>query len=210
MIIHRIPAFIPRLFPKLIWSKPSNPSNIKTIYLTFDDGPTEGVTEFVLNELNKFQAKASFFVIGDKINQFKSTFQKIIDNGHSIGNHTFNHLNAWNFPDLTFEDNFYKCQHLLEENQVKSIGFRPPYGRINNYIYKDLSLLSPIVMWSILSGDYQSNLNPISASNKIMSSMKDGDIIVFHDSEKASKNLSVILPKILEFGHKNNFEFKAL
>lgn len=210
MIIHQIPSFIPKIFPKLIWEKPDNDPNIKTIYLTFDDGPSPDITNFVLAELKKYDAKATFFVIGDKVNRYPETFELVIKEGHSIGNHTFNHLNAWKYPALTYEENFYKCESEIEKFGVKSIGFRPPYGRINRYIYQHLIHHTPIVMWSQLTGDYDKNLNPSKAFESISPTLKSGDIIVLHDSEKSSKNLSVLLPKLLSFGKENGFQFKSL
>lgn len=210
MIFHQIPPFIPKIFPKFIWEKPSFTSNIKTIYLTFDDGPTPEVTDFVLNQLNQFEAKASFFCIGKNIQENPEIFERIIQNKHSIGNHTFNHLNAFKFPKQTYEENFFKCEKEIQKFNVQSIGFRPPYGRFTPYIYQELIHHKPIIMWSVLTGDYDKALNPLKAFEKIIKNLKDGDIIVFHDSVKAYKNLSVILPKILAFGKDNSFQFKAL
>lgn len=195
------------LYPNFVWRKPSDE---KKIYLTFDDGPIPEVTEFVLETLEKYQAKATFFCIGDNISKNPSIFQQILKDGHSVGNHTFNHLRGWATEDVTYLENVVKCQTEIQKNGHRTKLFRPPYGRIKR---KQANALLPdyeIVMWDVLSGDFSQNLSPEIVLKKTIKHTEAGSIILFHDSIKANERMSYALPRFLEHFSTQGFQFSKL
>lgn len=195
------------LYPNFVWRKPSDE---KKIYLTFDDGPIPEVTEFVLETLEKYRAKATFFCIGDNIGKNPSIFQQILKDGHSVGNHTFNHLRGWATEDVTYLENVVKCQTEIQKNGHRTKLFRPPYGRIKR---KQANALLPdyeIVMWDVLSGDFSQNLSPEIVLKKTIKHTEAGSIILFHDSIKANERMSYALPRFLEHFSTQGFQFSKL
>jgi peptidoglycan/xylan/chitin deacetylase (PgdA/CDA1 family) len=172
----------------------------KKVYLTFDDGPTPDVTPFVLDVLKRFRLKATFFCIGDNVAKHPTLYQSVIDQGHAVGNHTFDHLNGFKTTLDTYVQNTTKASELIDSKL-----FRPPYGRIRKSQIGALGLDYSIVMWSIISGDFDETLNKERAMNKMMKGTEPGSIIVFHDSLKSLPNLEVLLPKYCEFLAKNNY-----
>lgn len=210
----------------------------KTLFLTFDDGPIPEITPWVLKELKKYQGKATFFCIGDNVKKHPDIFQQIISEGHQVGNHTFNHLNGWhtskeNYLEnvnmaeaVMFEANFnekekkkrLKSKEAGNENresrkkkQETRKLFRPPYGKIKNSQAKALVKYGyEIVMWDILSGDFSKKISPEKCYTNVIKNSKEGSVIVFHDSLKASKNLKYVLPRILEYYSEKGFQFKSL
>jgi peptidoglycan/xylan/chitin deacetylase (PgdA/CDA1 family) len=177
----------------------------RRVYLTFDDGPTPEITNFVLEELEKFHAKATFFCIGKNIRENPDLFQLIDATGHTLGNHTMNHVNAWKIPSVKYLENRQLCENVFKEFGIDSVGFRPPYGRLTPSTSLDIRLSSNVFMWSILTGDYNSNLSPQSVLKHCLPKIKPGDIIVFHDSVKAFELLKVLLPEFLKYFYNNNF-----
>lgn len=207
MIPHRTPFFLPLLYPSLIWRMPADK---KELYLTFDDGPINGPTEFVLDELKKASAKATFFCIGDNIRKHPHIFKKIIDGGHAIGNHTFNHLNGWNTSiDLYLKNVALFDEQLSIANCHLSTMLRPPYGKIT---YKQIRALKhyKIIMWDVLSQDYSKYLAPENCLRNTISVTRPGSIIVFHDSLKAEKNLRYVLPRFISHFAERGYTFKAI
>ncbi len=208
MNLFRTPFFLPKFYPSLLWRMPTEQ---KDIFLTFDDGPVPGPTEFVLEQLKKYKAKATFFCIGDNVQKHPNVFAKVIADGHAIGNHTFNHLKGWNTSLENYLDNVFLCQSQFSNfNVQRSTLFRPPYGRITSAQIKSLKNQYRIVMWDVLTHDYSKN---ISRSNCLLGSVKatrTGSIIVFHDSLKAERNLTYVLPKFLEHFSSQGFAFKTL
>jgi len=204
----RSPFFLHWLYPDLIWKIPTQE---KKIYLTFDDGPVPGVTEFVLNELDKVKAKATFFCIGDNVRKYPDVFRRIIMDGHTTGNHTFNHLKGWNTPVKTYVDNVKLCDNqLTTDNYQLSIQlFRPPYGRITRSQVKALKDYK-IIMWDVLTHDYSKNISPDRCLRGSIAATRPGSIIVFHDSLKAEKNLSYALPRLLDHFYNNGFTFESI
>lgn len=181
----------------------------KVIYLTFDDGPIPDVTEFVLEQLAEFNAKATFFCIGDNVLKHPDIFRKIIEGGHSVGNHTFNHLNGWKTDNATYFDNVALCQAEIEKHGVSTNLFRPPYGRIK---FSQLSKLADykIIMWDVLTKDYNQNVGKEIVLNKTLKHSEAGSIVLMHDSLKAYENMRFTLPKFLEeFGNKG-YRFEKL
>jgi peptidoglycan-N-acetylglucosamine deacetylase len=186
------------------------------IYLTFDDGPTPEITEWVLLELKKHQAKATFFCIGKNIKNHNDIFMKTIAEGHSIGNHTYNHLNGWKTATEDYLDNIDSCKSEIKNlnseicNLQPSL-FRPPYGKIKKAQSKKLRKLgSKIIMWDVLSADFDQSISPEKCLENVLQNVQSGSIIVFHDSVKAFKNLEYTLPRSLEILKQRGFVFEVI
>jgi len=196
------------MFPNYIWDIATND---KTIYITFDDGPTPEITHWTLETLNAYNAKATFFCIGNNIEKHPEIFRSIIKNGHSIGNHTQNHVKGWKTKTDAYLDEVKQAQTNIEKEIKNSKLFRPPYGKITSKQGK--SLLKDgykIIMWDILSFDWDSNISQETCFKNAISKSKNGSIIVFHDSLKAAKNMQYALPKVLEYFTKQGYRFKSL
>ena len=195
-----MPRFIQRLYPERIWAFSREE---KSIYLTFDDGPIPEVTPWVLDELKKYNAKATFFCIGENVQKHPEIFQRILSEGHSVGNHTFNHLNGWKTATSEYIENVDKAEGQMGNNSKFKIQdsrlFRPPYGKITSKQAKILQRKGfKIVMWDIISYDYDANTSPEKCLQNVLKNIKPGSVVVFHDSLKAEKNLRFLLPKVLE------------
>jgi len=231
MYLVKSPLLLKWYYPTLLWNMPRSD---KVIYLTFDDGPIPNVTDFVLKTLKAFNAKATFFCIGDNIVKHPDVFNRVKNDGHAIGNHTFNHLRGWKTDDETYVSNFLKCQALTQ-----STLFRPPYGRIKKSQIKKLKSvalsLNPdpkapiknstsadslqhqipgtplkIVMWDVLSGDFDPNLSPEKCFQNVVRHTGKGSIVVFHDSLKAAERLTYALPKVLTYYSERGYRFECL
>jgi peptidoglycan/xylan/chitin deacetylase (PgdA/CDA1 family) len=225
MYLIKSPLLLKWYYPSLLWNKSRTE---KVIYLTFDDGPIPNVTDFVLKTLKVFNAKATFFCIGDNIVKHPEVFERVKNDGHAIGNHTFNHLKGWKTDNETYLQNTLKCQELTQTNL-----FRPPYGRIRKSQIKSLKseVRSPksifqspksdsgletqdsrlnIVMWDVLSGDFDTKLSPEKCYQNVIKHTENGSIIVFHDSLKAFDRLSYTLPKVLAYFTEKGFTFSTL
>jgi peptidoglycan/xylan/chitin deacetylase (PgdA/CDA1 family) len=199
------------LFSKWIWDIPNTK---KVVYLTFDDGPTPEVTSWVLDELNKYNFKATFFCIGDNIRKYPVIFKKIISEGHAVGNHTFNHLNGWKTSTQNYIDNTELCQEIIDKNmQYNSDSkiFRPPYGKIKTAQSRALLKMGyKIIMWDVLSADFDGKITNEECLNNVIMNLQPGSIIVFHDSIKAFEKLKYVLPATLQYLQDNNYETKVL
>lgn len=206
MIPHRTPFVLPWLYPSLTWRMPSVG---KSIYLTFDDGPVHGPTDFALEALKEYSAKATFFCIGDNVHKHPDVFKKIISEGHAVGNHTFNHLNGWKTASSLYLDNVKKCDDVLASHASSAKLFRPPYGRITRNQIKLLEGYT-IVMWDVLSVDYAKSLSAERCLQNTIGATRDGSIVVFHDSYKAEKNMTHALPRYLEHFTSKGYSFKTL
>jgi peptidoglycan-N-acetylglucosamine deacetylase len=207
-------AIIKKIFSNYIWDIPNNENKI---YLTFDDGPTAEITEWILEELQKHNAKATFFCIGKNIESHPSVFEKIINKNHSIGNHTYNHLNGWKTPNERYLKNISLCTESIEKHlkPEKKEGnyklFRPPYGRIKPLQARKLRKQGyKIIMWDVLSADFDTSVTKEQCLENVISNIESGSIIVFHDSVKAFKNLKYSLPKVLDYLDQNNFQYSTL
>lgn len=188
MYFTRTPAYLKSLFGGLTWDVPETDA----IFLTFDDGPVPGVTDKVLDMLAASEVKATFFCIGQNVQKHPELYRRILDEGHAVGNHTFHHLNGWRSNDETYLEDVEKCADL-----VSSRLFRPPYGRIG---YRQMQLLKQqyrIIMWDILSGDFDELLTADDCANNVLSGMRGGSIIVWHDSEKAAPRMLPALERVL-------------
>ena len=207
-------AIIKKIFSKYVWDK-SNSEN--KIYLTFDDGPIPEITEWVLEELQKHNAKATFFCIGHNIEKYPDIFKKVINQGHAVGNHTFNHLNGWKTTTGEYIENSTKWQEVsgstpISKEKIKNTQlFRPPYGKIRKSQAKRLRQLGyKIIMWDVLSADYDTTITPKKCLKNVLENVSSGSIIVFHDSIKAFPNLKYTLPKALEFWAAKGYTFEKL
>lgn len=200
---------IKKLFHNYIWDLPNND---KIVYITFDDGPTPKITEWTLAQLKNYNAKATFFCIGNNIEKHPEIFDKIIKENHSIGNHTFNHLKGWETTNEIYIENTLLCDsELVKNNYLDCKLFRPPYGRIKKQQATALKKLGyKIIMWDVLSADFDPFITPQKCLENVLSNVKSGSIIVFHDSEKAFINLEFVLPKSLAFLKENGFRFEAI
>ncbi len=190
------------MLPQLVWNKSREE---RSIYVTFDDGPHPLITPWVLNELDKVNAKATFFVVGDNVRKYPDVIQEIKERGHSIGNHTQHHAKGWGMAKEEYLKEIEACKEEIKEERL----FRPPYGRINFNAISDLTQYD-IVMWDLLSLDYKPRLDTNKSLNRMKRKTNEGTIVVFHDSEKAEKNLKMMLPNYLRFVRDQGFEMKAL
>ncbi len=175
------------------------------MYLNFDDGPIQEVTPWVLETLKKFNAKATFFCVGENVNKNPEVFQEILNQGHSVGNHTYNHLNGWATDNIPYFHNVRHCANL-----VKSSLFRPPYGRLMPKQAQFLQRHYRIIMWDVLSGDFDPKISQTQCWNNVKTKTKPGSIVVFHDSLKSFEKLQFVLPKVLQYFGEKGFRFEAL
>ena len=205
----RTPSILPWLFPTLTWRIETAS---KELFLTFDDGPIAGPTEFVLDTLNQFNAKATFFCIGDNIKKHQDVFKRIVAEGHLIGNHTHNHLKGWNTSVEKYSSNIKECanQIRLVSPDAKVELFRPPYGRIKNSQVKAVQLNYKIIMWDVLTSDYSKSVSRERCLRGSIQATRPGSIIVFHDSLKAKRNMEYTLPRYLEHFVNLGYSFKVL
>ncbi len=198
-----IPKWFQKFFPLYIWQIPGKESN--DVYLTFDDGPHPDISIWVCEQLERYQMKATFFCVGDNVRKYPGTLESILSKGHIAGNHTMHHLKGWNTGTEVYTDDVKQCS-----DYVKSDLFRPPYGRISKNQSRALQKNYRIVMWNLLSCDFDKKLNPEKALKGLKKKTTNGSIIVFHDSEKAEQNLKFILPPYLEFLNAKGYICKTL
>lgn len=197
-------GFVRWWFPQYTWlgAKKSKP----TVYLTFDDGPKPAITTWVLEQLANYQAKATFFCVGANVQKYPEVYQQVIDQGHKVGNHTFNHMNGWKASTSKYIDNVEQCAKV-----VNSKLFRPPYGRIWG---KQAKILLDqgydIVMWDIIAGDFDPKISGEKCLQNILKYCQDSSIIVLHDSTKAWERLEYVLPRLLDYCAKQGYSFSTL
>ena len=202
-------SLIKMVFNNLVWDIPNLD---KKIFLTFDDGPIPEITEWVLDILKSEEIKATFFCIGDNIKKHPEVYKRILAEGHQTGNHTFNHLNGWKTETNHYIDNFKLCEtECLKLNTEHSFLFRPPYGKIKPSQTKAIRNLGyKIIMWDVLSYDFDPNIIPEKCLENVISNTEQGSIIVFHDSKKAEKNLKYALPKAIQILKNKGFVFDVI
>lgn len=208
-MIYRVPFFLPWLYPNLTWSIPTKE---KQLYLTFDDGPIPGPTDFVLETLSKYSIKATFFCIGDNVRKHPEVFKKIITQGHTIGNHTFNHMKGWKTSLGKYVENVNQCDEIFRTSSLKPRTpnlFRPPYGRITRSQIKAL-VDYKIIMWDVLTNDYDKLKSPETVLKNSIRATRPGSIIVFHDSLKAERNMTYALPKYIDHFIHQGYSFNVL
>jgi peptidoglycan/xylan/chitin deacetylase (PgdA/CDA1 family) len=199
---------IKKLFSNYVWDIPNTENKV---FLTFDDGPIPEVTDWVLQQLKQYNAKATFFCIGDNINKHPEIFMKVISDGHSVGNHTFNHFKGWRTKTEKYIENTNLCQTEILKHKINSNLFRPPYGKIKPSQSKILRKLGyKIIMWDIISYDFDATVSQEECLENVLRNVKSGSIIVFHDSKKAFQNLEYVLPRVLENLDKRKFVFEKM
>ena len=201
-LIQRAPRILKPISSQLIWEIESDK---KEVFLTFDDGPHPEITPWVLAELKKHNAKATFFLVGENAKNYPEVIKQIIAEGHHIGNHTYNHVKGWSTSAKKYYRNTLKCEPLFQTTL-----FRPPHGRITKSQYNRLSRKYRIIMWSVLSGDYDRLLKPKKIINGVLKNTVEGSVIVFHDSVKAEKNLKESLPEVLTQLYANGFKSSSI
>lgn len=202
MYLVKTPNFIRNLFPNFVWHVPTHE---KTIFLTFDDGPIPEVTPWVLSQLEQYRAQATFFCVGDNIRKHHPVFEQVKAAGHALGSHTFNHLSGWASDNIPY---FHNVRHCAR--QTGSTLFRPPYGRLKPSQAQFLQRHYQIVMWDILSGDFDPAITPEQCLANVTEHAGPGSIVVFHDSLKAQENLMYTLPRVLEYFSSLGYAFEKL
>ena len=205
MYLVKTPWWLRMFYPFLTWRIKTSG---KKIYLTFDDGPHETATPFVLDLLKQYNARATFFCIGKNVAKHPAIYERVLAEGHSVGNHTMNHVNGWKVNDAVYVDEVTQAGVL-----IRSDLFRPPYGRIKRSQQRKLKTINPklkTIMWDVLSGDFDTGLPPEGCLAYVLYHTKAGSIIVFHDSTKAWERMSFALPKVLEHFSKEGFEFAVI
>ncbi len=203
--LHKSNFLLRTVYPECWWKIEDQAE--PTIYLTFDDGPIPDVTEFVLEQLDKFAAQATFFCIGDNVQKHRDILYKVLECGHMVGNHTFNHLNGWKTNDAVYLENIQKCQTLLG---VDTSLFRPPYGRIKKTQVAEVMEHYSIVMWDVLTGDFDRSLPADVCLRKTIQYTRPGSIVVFHDSLKAWPTMRYVLPRTLAYFAARGYSFRAV
>lgn len=208
-VFYKTPSLIKYLLPRATWNK-KNSQN--TIYLTFDDGPIPGLTEDILEILAKFNAKATFFCVGDNIRKNPEIFENTIKAGHSIGNHTQHHLKAWKTSENDYLNDLDTCSEFIQKYlSVPAKLFRPPYGQINPKLADKIAQKGyEVIMWDVLSKDYNAKLNPETILSNTIKYTENGTIIVFHDNIKAENNVLTVLPKYLKHFSELGYQFEKL
>jgi len=206
----KTPRFVQKFFHHYAWRIKTDE---KEIYLTFDDGPVPEFTPWVLETLKPYDAKATFFCVGENIQKHPHIYEQIKEGGHSIGNHTFNHLQGWKTPTKKYVKNILQAESYLEDAHSKDGKklFRPPHGRIRPVQAKILRKKGyKIIMWDVLSGDFDQRLDKKICLDHTIKHINNGSIVVFHDSIKSFKNLDYVLPKVLEHFSERGYRFKSL
>ena len=198
----KIPSFIQCLSPSLLWK---NKSDSKTIYLTFDDGPCNTLSPFLLDELKKYKAKATFFYLGSQVEKYPQLVKRCLEENHQIGNHTYSHANGWKTKNNEYYQDIEKANKLINSNL-----FRPPYGRIKPSQINHLKKNYKIIMWDVLSWDFDKETSAEECYNNIINNTKSGSIIVLHENEKSAKNVKEVLPKVLSYFSSIGFKFESL
>lgn len=209
MYFVKAPWWLKAIYPSFVWKVPAKE---KVLYLTFDDGPHETATPFVLDELKKYGAKATFFCIGKNVASLPAIYRRILHEGHTAGNHTYDHVNGWKTADATYIHNVRQAATLINSSL-----FRPPYGRIKKRQGRLLRQREnmphapfKVVMWDVLSGDFDIHLSPQQCLDNVLKYAEKGSVIVFHDSTKAWSRMSYALPKVLAHFSKAGYVFKPL
>ena len=201
----RTPWWLQKLYRQATWKMPGDE---KVLFISFDDGPHPEITPFVLNELKKFDAKASFFCLGKNIVNNPEVYKRILDEGHAVGNHSFSHLNGWKTKDMAWLDDIEEAKKYCD-----STLFRPPYGRITRFQLKALAgprFQFHTVMWTVLSADFDEAKSPEQCYSHVIKKTRGGDIIVFHDSERAFPRLRYALPMALKYFREKGYRFEKI
>ena len=201
MLIEQPPKLLRWLYPRALWRMDKN---VKAVYLTFDDGPIPEITPWVLDLLDKYNIKATFFLVGDNVRKHPEEFKMIVERGHKVGNHTFNHISGLKYLSYNYLANTNKADEL-----IKSKLFRPPHGWMRWGQYMVLSHRYTVVMWDLVTRDYSKRLNGPQVLAIVKKYVRNGSIITFHDSIKSEKNMKYALPRAIEWLKEQGYEFKV-
>lgn len=202
MYLAKAPILLQWLYPTLTWHRSRSE---KCLYLTFDDGPIPDVTPNIIKILEGYGVKATFFCVGENIKKHPDLFNSLVERGHRIGNHTYHHLNGWKTDTETYLDNISRCQQLINTDL-----FRPPYGRGSRAQYALLRQQYEIIMWDVLSGDFDVKLSPQDCLANVIRHARNGSIIVFHDNVKAIPRVTYALPRAIEHWLAQGYTFGVL
>ncbi len=202
MLLAHTPKFISWFYFNRVWTLPNKE---KKIYLTFDDGPVPETTPWVLRTLRKYNAKATFFCVGNNVEKHPKLFDQILQEGHTVGNHTFNHSKGLYCDTDTYVEDVMKAQKLIRSNL-----FRPPHGRMKYKQSQALKNKFHIVMWDVLSVDYDPEVSPQQCVRNVLDNVQEGSVIVFHDSIKAAKNMKYALKIVLRHLSREGYQFEAI
>lgn len=202
MFIEQPPKLIRYLYPSALWRMDRND---RAVYLTFDDGPIPRVTPWVLDILDKYDIKATFFMVGDNIRKHPDEFKMVVERGHRIGNHTFNHIRGLSYDISSYMENTEKAGNMMFNTDL----FRPPHGYMSPKQYKALKEKYKIIMWDLVTRDYNRKLNGEQVLAKVKKYARNGSIITFHDSLKSEENLKYALPKAIEWLKEQGYSFKV-
>jgi peptidoglycan/xylan/chitin deacetylase (PgdA/CDA1 family) len=197
--VARPPYLLRKVFSRCIWRMPDTEKNV---YLTFDDGPVPVITEWVLDLLKLENIKATFFCVGENVEKHPEIYARILREGHAVGNHTFNHIKGLSTSNPQYYKNVQQCRKYIQSDL-----FRPPYGQLKTSQQDRLSRQYQIIMWDVLSYDYSSAVSPERCLENVTKNVRNGSIIVFHDSVKAFPNLESALPKSIAYMKENGFSF---
>ena len=198
----QFPRIFRYLFRHTVWQKKTSS---KVIYLTFDDGPTPEITNQVLDVLDNYGWKATFFCVGENVQKYPEIYKEVLRRGHRTGNHSYNHLKGYNNSCADYVENVKKASTLIDSKL-----FRPPHGRITFKQIKALRKDYQIIMWDVITHDYNKKLSPHQVLNNVKNNLRKGSIVVFHDSVKAKSNVLTVLPQAIEFWKENGYEWGVL
>ena len=206
--LFKTPALLKKLYPGLIWDRYSETG--RTVFLTFDDGPIPEVTPWVLDQLAETGVKATFFMVGDNVRKYPDILRRVVEEGHQVGNHTYNHYNGWKTKDAEYLQNVRYCDETLEANGVRTRLFRPPYGKIKRSQIKALQGDHDIVMWDYLTGDFDQSLTTDRIIRNFRQKVVSGSVVVFHDNIKSFDVLKQTLPEFLSYFQNEGYHFSTL
>jgi peptidoglycan/xylan/chitin deacetylase (PgdA/CDA1 family) len=210
MYLIKTPWLLKKVYPNCVWDIPVQDD---VLYLTFDDGPHPEATPFVLDELKKYNAKATFFCIGKNVVEYQEIFKRILVEGHRVGNHSYNHLNGWKVEDSKYIEDILHAKKFIDSDI-----FRPPYGRVTKFQNRLLTTspefskkpLFKIIMWNVLSADFDPAVTPEQCATNVIRNATRGSIVVFHDSQKSFSKLKIALPKVLQHFAERKFRFEDI
>ena len=201
MFIEQVPEFFRNIYPKALWRMDPNE---KAVYLTFDDGPIPVITPWVVDLLGRYGIKATFFMVGDNVHKFPQEYIQVVENGHRVGNHTFNHLKGLFTNTKEYVENVDQADAFIHSNL-----FRPPHGFLNHRLYNKLSKRYRFVMWDLVTRDYSYRMTSEEVLENVKKYTRNGSIITFHDSLRAEKNLKYALPLAIEWLLEQGYSFKT-
>ncbi len=205
MRFFKLPFFLKLIFKDALWRIEPQETSSKTIYLSFDDGPIPEVTPWVVQELDKYQAKATFFCVGENVQKYPDIEKLLLEKGHRLGNHTYHHIKGLKTPLKEYDKDVQKCAEMVKSNL-----FRPPYGSLTYPQYKQLKKQFKVVLWDVISYDFDTSFKPEDCLKILKKNTRSGSIIVFHDSLKAQKILFKVLPPYLAYCYEQGYSFETI